>query len=125
MPSRIAWGEDAPLQGVPVFRAPILYGKSLQRIKVWQRLRGVRRLLIAQWADFAGEHKGTSYKLHVYVAWTTKDLTGERKDNSLSDLSAGGGSISIPTGAACMLQMTRGGQISTALSSLRLCSCAS
>ena len=48
------------------------------------------RLCIAQWADFAAEHKGTSYKLHVYVAWTTKDLTGERKDNSMSDLSAGG-----------------------------------
>ena len=43
----------------------------------------------AQWADFAAEHKGTSYKLHVYVAWATKDLTGERKDHSMSDLSAG------------------------------------
>jgi hypothetical protein len=42
----------------------------------------------AQWADFAAEHKGTSYKLHVYVGWSVgkSDLGG--KDASLSGNSA-------------------------------------
>lgn len=37
-----------------------------------------------QWADFASEHKGTSYKLHVYVGWSVckSDIGG--KDASLS-----------------------------------------
>jgi len=38
-----------------------------------------------QWADFAVQHKGTSYKLHVYVAWA-KELTGEINHGSQTDL---------------------------------------
>lgn len=36
-----------------------------------------------QWADYAEQNKGTSYKLHIYVAWS-KDC--DEKTTSLSDV---------------------------------------
>lgn len=42
-------------------------------------------LLCLQWADFAAQHKGTSYKLHVYVAWA-KELAGDLTNGSQTDL---------------------------------------
>ncbi len=42
-------------------------------------------MLRLQWADFAAQHKGTSYKLHVYVAWA-KELTGDLTHGSQTDL---------------------------------------
>ena len=61
-----------------------------------------------QWADFASQHKGTSYKLHVYVAWA-KELTGDINHGSQTDLldgaglSAGGFACLLgPDGQSCM-----------------------
>lgn len=39
-----------------------------------------------QWADFAEQHKGTSYKLHVYVAWSKELCDDDGKTTSLSDM---------------------------------------
>ncbi|CAL5222116.1 g4432 [Coccomyxa viridis] len=42
-------------------------------------------LMFDEWADFAAQHKGTSYKLHVYVAWA-KELAGDLTNGSQTDL---------------------------------------
>ena len=39
-----------------------------------------------QWAEFAEQNKGTTYKLHIYVAWS-KDC--DDKTTSLSDVCEG------------------------------------
>ena len=53
-----------------------------------------------QWADFAVQHKGTSYKLHVYVAWA-KELNSDINHGSATDLMDGAG---LSAGAlACLM----------------------
>lgn len=39
--------------------------------------------MLLQWAEYAEQNKGTSYKLHIYVAWS-KDC--DDKTTSLSDV---------------------------------------
>ena len=54
-------------------------------------------LIWLQWADFAVQHKGTSYKLHVYVAWA-KELTGDINNHgSQTDLPSAGISAGMPS----------------------------
>ncbi|KAK9903274.1 hypothetical protein WJX75_001673 [Coccomyxa subellipsoidea] len=43
------------------------------------------QLMFDEWADFAAQHKGTSYKLHVYVAWTKECCDDGRQTASISD----------------------------------------
>ena len=61
-----------------------------------------------QWADFAVQHKGTSYKLHVYVAWA-KELNSDVNHGSQTDLMDGAGlsagistCLKGPEGHACV-----------------------
>ena len=54
-----------------------------------------------QWADFAVQHKGTSYKLHVYVAWA-KELNSDINHGSQTDLMDGAG-LSAGTFACLMV----------------------
>ena len=57
-----------------------------------------------QWADFAVQHKGTSYKLHVYVAWA-KELNSEINHGSQTDLMDGTG---LSAGLSTCLMGSRG-----------------
>ena len=66
------------------------------------------QVVCLQWADFAVQHKGTSYKLHVYVAWA-KELNSDINHGSQTDLMDGAGlsagtfaCLMGPEGEACM-----------------------